>query len=182
MARPLRIEYEGALCHVTSRGNAGAEIYDDDVDREYCVSLLDRIRKKHQPIFHAYIVMPNHYHFMIETPLANLSEILHNVNSTYTTYFNRRHKRIGHLFQGRYKAIVVEKDSYLLELSRYIHLNCIRAGLMEELEEYSWSSYPAYIGKVSKPPWLEVDWCLSHFGGSRKGAVEEFITFVHDGI
>ncbi len=182
MARPLRIQYEGALYHVTSRGNEKANIYYDDRDREYFLSILKDVYKKHHTIFHAYEIMPNHYHIMTETPLGNLSHVFHDVNSIYTSYFNRRHKRVGHLFQGRYKAILVEKDSYLLELCRYIHLNPIRAKLVKKIEDYPWSSYLAYLGKRPKPEWLEVDWCLSQFGNSRKEAIEEFITFVYDGI
>ena len=127
MARPLRIQYPGAFYHVTSRGNARKAIFRSNRDREKFLSYLESAHDRYGATIHVYCLMDNHYHVLVETPLGNLSKILHHINGAYTTYFNTKRKRSGHLFQGRYKAILVEKDSYCKELSRYIHLNPIRA-------------------------------------------------------
>ena len=130
MARPLRIEWPGALYHVTDRGNERQLIFRDDQDRRKFLHYFEETIEKFGLIVHALCLMPNHYHIEIETPNGNLSKAMQWLKTTYTVYFNHRHSRSGHLFQGRYKSIVVEKDSYLLELSRYIHLNPVRAGLV----------------------------------------------------
>ena len=146
MARPLRIEFSGAIYHVTSRGNARCAIYEDDEDRRAFLSALDRVMVRFHWICHAYCLMDNHYHLLIETPEGNLSQGMRQLNGVYTQGFNRRHNRVGHLFQGRFKAIVVDRDSYLLELCRYIVLNPVRAGEVSRPEEYRWSSYRATAG------------------------------------
>jgi putative transposase len=145
MARPLRIIYEGAFYHVTARGNERKKIFLSRRDYEKFLSYLKDALDKYGVRLHGYALMGNHYHLILETPLANLSSFMHTVNSGYTTYFNIKRNRSGHLFQGRYKAILVEKESYLLELSRYVHLNPVRAKLTEKPEDYPWSSYRAYI-------------------------------------
>ncbi len=154
MARPLRIDFPGAFYHVTSRGDEKCVIFKSARDRlkflEYLASTVDR----HGAVIHGYCLMTNHYHLLLETPHANLSQILHLLNGSYTTYFNVKRKRAGHLFQGRFKAILVEADQYALELSRYMHLNPVRAGMTKEPATYQWSSYLAYIGKIPEPAWL----------------------------
>lgn len=145
MARPLRIEYEGALYHVTARGNERGKIFYTKTDYRKFKEYLTDAQIKYGFVIHCYILMTTHYHILIETPNKNLSKIMHHLNSSYTTYINIKRKRSGHLFQGRYKAILVDKDSYLLELSRYMHLNPVRAKMVERPEEYPYSSYSAYI-------------------------------------
>lgn len=144
MARPLRIEYEGAVYHVTGRGNEQRKIFFSRKDYEKFKEYLSDAVDKYGFILHGYVLMTNHYHLIIETPEKNLSKIMHHVNSSYTTYINIKRKRSGHLLQGRFKSIVVEKDSYLLELSRYLHLNPVRANMTQLPEDYRYSSYGSY--------------------------------------
>jgi len=145
MARPLRIEFEGAVYHVTARGNERRKIFFSKRDYEKYKEYIAEAKEKYHFILHCYVLMTNHYHLLIETPEKNLSKIMHHINSSYTTYTNVKTKRSGHLFQGRFKSIVVDKDSYLLELSRYLHLNPVRAKIVEKPEDYPYSSYTAYI-------------------------------------
>ena len=149
MTRSLRIQYEGAVYHVSSRGNERKEIFKDEIDRKAFLDLLTDSLKTYSVILYCYVLMENHFHFLLETPLANLSEFMRRFNITYTSHYNRRHKRVGHLYQGRYKSILVDKESYLAVLSRYIHLNPVRtrrigrASLAEKrryLKRYKWSS------------------------------------------
>jgi REP element-mobilizing transposase RayT len=144
MARPIRIEFEGAVYHVTSRGNERRKIFFSRKDYEKFKEYIVEAKEKYRFILHGYVLMTNHYHLLIETPEKNLSKIMHHINSSYTTYTNVKRKRSGHLFQGRFKAIVVDKDSYLLELSRYLHLNPVRAKIAERPEDYPYSSYKTY--------------------------------------
>lgn len=136
MARPLRIMYAGAFYHVTARGNERKKIFLSHIDYEKFLSYLTDAIHKYGVALHAFVLMANHYHLIVETPKANLSAFMHVLNSAYTTYFNLKRRRSGHLFQGRYKALLVDKDHYLLELSRYIHLNPVRAGITEKPEDY----------------------------------------------
>ena len=145
MARPLRIEYEGAFYHVTSRGNERRKIFFGKADYEKFKSYLTEAKEKYGYRLHCYVLMTNHYHLLIETPKGNMSKVMHYINGSYTNYVNRRRGRSGHLFQGRYKAIVVARDSYLLEVSRYLHLNPVRAKIVEKPEDYHYSSYRSYI-------------------------------------
>ncbi|MCK5545000.1 MAG: transposase, partial [Desulfobulbaceae bacterium] len=142
MARPLRITFPGAFYHITSRGNEGKVVFKSKRDREKFLEYLESATKRYDALIHAYCLMDNHYHLMVETPSGNLPQIMRHINGAYTTYFNIKRKRSGHLFQGRYKAILVEIDEYAKELSRYIHLNPVRAGMVEKPEAYQWSSYP----------------------------------------
>ncbi|MDO9507797.1 MAG: transposase, partial [Thermovirgaceae bacterium] len=144
MARPLRIEYPGAFYHVTSRGNERKDIFKSGTDREKFLSYLKSATERYGAVIHAYCLMSNHYHLMLETPQGNLSWIMKHINSSYTSYFNIKRKRAGHLLQGRYKAILVEADTYAAELSRYIHLNPVGAKMVGSPEEYPWSSYRYY--------------------------------------
>lgn len=147
MARSVRIEYEGAFYHVTTRGNERGKIFFTETDYEKMEDYLKEAQGKYGYLLHSYIFMTNHYHLIIETPRSNLHEIMHYINSSYTTYINRKRGRSGHLFQGRYKAILIDKDTYLVELSRYLHLNPVRAGMVARPEEYPHSSYRSYIRK-----------------------------------
>ena len=144
MARPLRIEYPGAHYHVMSRGNERRPIVRDDADREKRLDWLRRTVETYGWRLHAFVLMNNHDHLFLETPQANLSAGMQYLNGSYTSYFNRRYRRAGHLFQGRYQAQLVEEEGYYLEVSRYIHLNPVRAGCVERAERYLWSSYPGY--------------------------------------
>jgi REP element-mobilizing transposase RayT len=182
MARPLRIEYSGALYHVTSRGNEKRPIFKDDEDRKLFLDILVRVNKRFNWLCHAYVLMTNHYHLIIETPDGNLSQGMRQLNGVYTQAFNRRHKRMGHIFQGRYKAILIQKDSHLLEASRYVVLNPVRARAVKSPKEWQWSGYRATAGAENPHPCLATDWILSQFGTKRGVAQEKYKNFVRDGV
>ena len=160
MTRPLRIELAGGLYHVTSRGDRRENIYDGDRDRIEWINILGRVCARFNWRCHAYCLMDNHYHFIVETAEGNLSKGMRQLNGVYTQYFNRQYNRVGHVFQGRFKAILVERDSYLMELSRYVVLNPVRAGMVNQAEDWGWSSHLAIQAKAKKPLWLETDWIL----------------------
>ena len=163
MARPLRIEFPGALYHLTSRGNARSDIFVDDLDRQKFLDILSSVVYKHRWICHGYCLMGNHYHLLIETPEGNLCRGMRQLNGVYTQAFNRRHGRVGHLLQGRYKSILVEKESYLLELCRYIVLNPVKAEMVNAPEDWAWSSYRATAGLTTAPEFLNTSWVLGQF-------------------
>ena len=165
MSRPLRIEYPEAFYHITVRGNERKDIYRDDRDREQFLSYLESAVVRYGAAIHVYCLMGNHYHLLMSTPAGNLAQILRHINGAYTNYYNSRHRRSGHLFQGRYRAILVEADEYAGQLSRYIHLNPVRAGIVSDPRDYSWSSYSAYTGEKRSPAWLTTKWLLKYFGG-----------------
>ncbi len=179
MARPLRIEYCGAVYHLTARGNRRDDIYLDDNDRILFLETLGNVVVQFHWRCHAYCLMDNHYHLLIETPEANLARGMRQLNGVYTQRLNRRHGRVGHVFQGRYKAIVVERDSYLLELARYVVLNPVRARMTRAAGEWRWSSYRATAGEAKAPAWLATDWLLSQFGGRQAKAT--YRRFVAEG-
>jgi REP element-mobilizing transposase RayT len=145
MARPLRIEYEGAFYHVTGRGNEQRKIYNTEADYGKFKLYLGEAQEKYGHVLHCYVLMPNHYHLIVETPRGNLNRVMHFINGSYTNYFNLKWKRSGHLFQGRYKAILIDRDAYLLELSRYVHLNPVRAKMVLKPEDYPHSSYQSFV-------------------------------------
>jgi REP element-mobilizing transposase RayT len=182
MARPLRIEYPGAVYHVTSRGNARNDIFLDDEDRKSFLSILGAVVGRYQWLCHAYCLMDNHYHLMVETPEGNLSRGMRQINGIYTQLLNRRHSSTGHIFQGRFKAIVVDKDSYLLELCRYVVLNPVRARMVEQPETWTWSSHTATAGLTGKPEFLTVDWILSCFDDKTIEARRHYREFVGDAV
>jgi len=182
MARPLRIEFAGALYHVTSRGNAQQDIYLDDEDRELYMLVLGECCKLFNWSVHSWCQMTNHYHLLIETPDANLSKGMRYLNGVYTQKFNRKHSRVGHVFQGRYKAILVDKNEYLQELLRYIVLNPVRAGMVEGAEDWDWSSYGVTAGISHCPSWFDREWVLSSFGKKEKTAIKHYIQFVANGV
>jgi len=181
MARPLRIEFTGALYHITSRGDGREDIFLSDADRELWLEVFAEVCRRFNWICHAYCLMSNHYHLLIETPESNLSLGMRQLNGVYTQRFNRNHNRVGHVFQGRYKAILVDKENYLLELARYIVLNPVRAKMIRKLADWSWSSYRSTSGLESCPSWLQVDWLLSAFAKRRKTACERYAKFVQEG-
>jgi REP element-mobilizing transposase RayT len=182
MARPLRIAYPGAVYHVTSRGNDRQRIVRDDEDRERFIRTLADMVEQYGVICHAWVLMDNHYHLLLETPNANLSRAIRHLNGIYTQAFNRRHRRVGHLFQGRFKAILVDKESYLLELCRYVVLNPVRAKAVQHPREWRWSSYRATSGEGRGEAWLCADWVLGQFAKTRAKAQEAYRQFVQEGI
>ena len=178
MARALRIQYEGAYYHVTSRGNERKPIFRNKGDREGFLAYLKSAHLRYGAVVHVYCLMDNHYHLLLETPKGNLSQIMRHINGAYTTYFNVKHKRAGHLFQGRYKALLVHADAYAGELSRYIHLNPVRAGMVEMPDQHRWSSYQYYMGNKKKPAWLRVDFILDYFGSELRSSQKKYMDFV----
>ena len=178
MSRPLRLEFAGALYHVTSRGDRREPIYLTDDDREDWLAVLAQVCERFNWVVHAYCQMTNHYHLLVETVDGNLSRGMRQLNGEYTQRFNRRHGVVGHLFQGRYKAILVQKEAYLLELSRYVVLNPFRAGMVESLNDWPWSSYPCVLGQHACPEWLDEDWLLGQFGKTRETARQNYTAFV----
>ena len=171
MVRPLRIEFPGALYHVTSRGDRQEAIFDDDQDRTALLNILGDVVSRFRWQCHAYCLMGNHYHLMIETPQGNLTKGMRQLNGVFTQWSNRRHQRSGHLFQGRYKAILVDRNAYFLELARYIVLNPVRARIVAQPGQWPWSSYRAMVGEEPSPKWLATDGLLAQFGEKR--AVEK---------
>ena len=176
MARPLRIEFPGALYHVTSRGNARAPIFLDDRDRRLLLHILRDVVARYRWVCHAYCLMTNHFHLLVETPEANLSRGMRQLNGLYTQRFNRAHERVGHILQGRFGAVLVERDAHLLELARYVVLNPVRAGLVAAAEAYPWSSLQATIGLTAAPEWLRPGALLARFGSRAR-----YLEFVHEG-
>ena len=179
MARRLRLEYPGALYHLTARGNERKVIFRDDIDRQRFLAFLAREVKKMQWRLHAYCLMGNHYHLLVETPEPNLARGMRRLNSAHSQRFNRRHDRVGHLFQGRYHSVLVQKESYLLELSRYIVLNPVRAGMVASAHHWPWSSYRATAGFVPTPRFLEVRWLLEQFHSDPERARDAYQRFVN---
>lgn len=165
MARAWRIEFEGALYHVLSRGNEGRGIVADDADRKRFLETIGDVAERFEVEIFAYVLMTNHYHLLVRTRQANLSRAMQWFGTAYTRRFNNRHGRGGHLFQGRFKSILVENDAYLLRLSLYIHRNPLRAGMTKRLADYPWSSYRAYAYGRGGPDWLCTDLILSQLQG-----------------
>jgi putative transposase len=177
MARPLRIEYPGALYHVTSRGDGREPIFLADGDRERFLDVLGTVVEGFGWLCHAYCLMTNHYHLLVETPEANLSRGMRQLNGVYTQRFNRSHGRVGHVFQGRFHGVLVERESHLLELARYVVLNPVRAGMAAGAEDYRWSSLRATLGLVAPTRWLDVRALLVPFGSR-----ERYLRFVSEGV
>jgi len=182
MGRPLRIEYPGAFYHITSRGNERKPIFRIKRDYERFLGYLESATERYGAQIHCFCLMHNHYHLLLEIPRGNLRQILHHLNTSYTNYFNARSGRVGHLFQGRYRSILVEKDIYALELSRYIHLNPVRASLVKHPLGYPWSSYLAYTGMKKEWDWLKMDFILSQFSRDKKKARNKYRSYVEEGI
>lgn len=180
MARPLRVEYAGAFYHVVNRGNAGEKIFKSKRDREKFFEYIEKAVERFSIKVHTYCLMDNHYHLLIETPDPNLSKAVQWLNVSYAAYFNRKRQRRGHLFHGRFKSVLVDQDEYLKHLSRYIHLNPVRAKIAESPAEYSFSSYREYIGKAKAFSWLETGFILSQFGRKKREAIRNYQRFVED--
>lgn len=191
MVRPLRIQYPGAFYHITNRGNERKPIFKDDVDREQFLSILTQSVDNYQVVVHGFVLMSNHYHFLIETPLGNLAEFMRHFNITYTSHFNRRHRRAGHLFQGRYKSVLVEQDAYLSTVSKYIHLNPVKLrGLksrpfveqMEYLHSYKWSSLPGITAPDKREGFVEYGLVLAGFGGDNPAGRKEYLLQLEEAL
>lgn len=182
MARPLRIQFPGAVYHVISRGNERRPIVRDDRDREKRLDWLRRTVETYGWQMHAFVLMTNHEHLFVQTPQPNLSAGMQNLNGSYTSYFNRRHRRVGHLFQGRFKGHLVEEEGYFLEISRYLHLNPVRAQIVARPEEYPWSSYAGYAAARRVVPWVNYDQVLGEFGRDLSAARRAYVRFVEAGI
>jgi len=191
MARPLRIQYENAYYHVTCRGNAREDIFGNDADRNAFLELLARSAEIYQVDILVFVLMTNHFHMVIKTPLANLQEFMRHFNISYTSYFNRIHHRVGHLYQGRYKSFVIDADNYLMEVNRYVHLNPARIKKNEilpaedrrkQLRGYRWSSYPDYIRETARYPWLNRHEVLAYFGGDNPDGRKAYAQFVESGL
>ncbi|NOQ65394.1 MAG: addiction module toxin RelE [Methyloprofundus sp.] len=182
MSRPLRLEFSGALYHISSRGNEKRPIFLEDTDFKMFLSLMAEVCRRYNWVIHSYCLMTNHYHLIVETPDGNLSRGMRHLNGVYTQRFNSKHKRVGHLFQGRYKAILVDKDSYLLELCRYVVLNPVRANMVKEPSQWQWSSYLATLGKQQGFEGLATDSLLLQFDTQRNQAREKFQVFISQGI
>ena len=181
MTRPLRIELAGGVYHVTSRGDRRENIYFCDADRWAWLELLGKVCERFNWMCHAWCQMSNHYHIVVETVEGNLSQGMRQLNGVYTQHINSAYQRVGHVFQGRYKSILVEKESYLLELARYVVLNPVRAGIVDDPQQWSWSSYAAMTGEKQAPPWLQTDWILGQFNRNRGQAVMGYVDFVRAG-
>jgi REP element-mobilizing transposase RayT len=181
MSRPLRIEFPGGYYHLTSRGDGREDIFLDDRDREVFLQVVAEAVGRFGWRLHAYCLMTNHYHLLVETPEANLSRGMRQLNGIYTQRFNRRHNRVGHVFQGRYKAIIVEKDAYFCELARYIVLNPVRAGMVRAAKDWPWSSYRATAGLADVAPWQTIDDVLAYFSKRRFNAQTRYRQFLAEG-
>jgi REP element-mobilizing transposase RayT len=181
MARPLRIEYEGAVYQITVCGNARENIFLDDEGRKSFLAILGSVVERFNWLCHAYCLMDNHYHLLLETPDANLSQGMRQLNGVYTQAFNRRHDRVGHLLQGRFKSILIEKEAYLLEVARYIVLNPVRAKLVSHPRYWKWSSYTTTAGIRQAPQFLTTDWILAQFGSEKEEAQQAYRRFVAEG-
>jgi REP element-mobilizing transposase RayT len=182
MARPLRIEFPGALYHVISRGNERRPIVRDDVDRRKRLDWLRRTVETYDWRLHAFVLMANHDHLFVETPEANLSAGMQHYNGSYTGYFNRRHRRAGHLFQGRFKGHLIEEDGYFLEVSRYIHLNPVRARVVARPEDWAWGSGPGYVREARALDWLTYGRVLGEFGTPTSQARRRYGRFLRAGL
>jgi len=177
----MRIEFEGAVYHITSRGNAGTPIFLSNDDMELFLKVLGETVDRFCWICHAYCLIPNHYHLLVETPHGNLSRGMRHLNGVYTQSFNRTHKRTGHVFQGRFKAILVDKESHLLEVARYVVLNPVRAKMSKHPREWKWSSYRATSGESTSVAYLTSTWHLEQFDSSLDRARLRYRQFVKDG-
>jgi putative transposase len=189
MSRPLRIEFPGAIYHVTSRGDRREPIYKDDDDRHAYLAVLAEALDRFDAQALAYCLMGNHYHLVLHTRQANLSRLMRHVNGVYTQAFNRHHGLVGHLFQGRFKAILVDRDAYLLEVCRYVELNPVRAKMVAAPLDWPWSSYGAHVGQADTPAWLDSDGLHSYLlarpvrgDADRRRAAQRYAALVAEGL
>ena len=182
MSRPLRLEFPDALYHITSRGDRREDIYEDEGDRVAFLDLFGSVITQFNWICYAYCLMDNHYHLLVQTPDGNLSRGMRQLNGVYTQSYNRKHNKTGHLFQGRYQAILVDENAYLLELSRYIVLNPVKAHMVIQASDWEWSSYRATTENILVPEWLSINHVLSQFSQQRKTAIRKYEEFVLAGL
>jgi REP element-mobilizing transposase RayT len=178
MSRPLRIEYAGAWYHVMNRGRRREKIFEFPIDYELFLGVLQETSTMWNLQVSAYCLLSNHYHLLVHTPDGNISRCMRHINGVYTQRYNRRHKQDGQLFRGRYKAVVVDGDSYLLEVLRYIHRNSIKAGCAEIPADYNWSSHQGYLSSAKKWDWLYKDFLLSMFSEKSREAKKAYLEFV----
>lgn len=178
MARPLRVLFPGAFYHVTSRGNNRARVFRAAADYESFLDVLGQVVDRYGWLCHGYCILGNHYHLLVETPQPNLPAGMRQLNGVFTQRYNRRRARCGHLFQARYKAALVDAESHLLAVLRYVAWNPVRAGLCSEPAAWKWSSYPALLGLAPCPAFLTASWILGHFAGERATARERLARFV----
>lgn len=181
MARKPRIEFPGGLYHIITRGNRREEVFLDDSDYKRYLDLLSHYHNRYNFLLYAYVLMPNHTHLLIEQNETPISKIMQGINQSYTQYFNKRYNKVGHLFQGRYKALLCDKDGYLLVLVRYIHLNPVRAHIVKMPEDYVWSSHNAYIGD-KKQDFVDKNFVLIMFSRNRRTSIMRYIQFMKEGI
>jgi REP element-mobilizing transposase RayT len=191
MARPLRIQYENAYYHVTCRGNARQAIFSSDATRSAFLDLLDRSSDIYRTEILAYVLMDNHFHLLVKTPLGNLQEFMRHLNISYTSWYNRHHRRSGHLYQGRYHSLLIDADNYLKEVSRYIHLNPVMikkertrdaAVRRKALRSYAWSSYPGYLSPRDRRPFLRAAEILDRYGGDTARGRRGYARYVEQGL
>ncbi|SFU84028.1 transposase [Pseudoduganella namucuonensis] len=182
MNRPLRVQFPGAIYHITARGNRRVQIYMDERDRLVWLSILGKVVTRHNGVVYCYCQMGNHYHLVVETPDANLPLIMQMLNGEYSQYFNHRHGLIGHLFQARYHAVLLRKDEQMMEVVRYTVLNPVRARLVKHAGDWIWSSHQANIQRVDAPEWLDTVWVLSRFDGEPARAIVAYERFVAQGV
>ncbi len=178
MSRPLRIKYKDAWYHVMNRGRRGERIFINEKDYVSFIELLQEAAELWDVRISAYCLMPNHYHMLVQTPQGNISRCMRHINGIYTQRYNRSHKSDGQLFRGRYKSILVEQDNYLLELVRYIHRNPLRAGMVDNLSEYAWSSHPGYLSHAKKWDWLHKDFILSMLSSNKRKSKQAYLSFM----
>src|SRR6266498_2570679 len=181
MARKPRVHFPGALYHVMARGNQGQAIFTDDADRRRYLDLLQESQRRHNYRVYAYVLMGNHIHQLIQIGQTPLAKVMQNILFRYTRYWNAKYKKIGHLFQGRYKAILCDKGNYLLELIRYLHLNPVRSKLVQDPDRYPWSSHAAYLARTGTK-WIAVDEVLPLFAKRPAQAISAYRRFVRDGL
>jgi putative transposase len=176
MSRPYRIQAPHVFYHVTSRGDGKRKIFRQNNDHKKFLEYVLKAKEKYDFRLYAYVLLPNHYHLLVQTLQPNLAKIMHFINGVYTTYYNKVNKNVGHLFQGRYKSIIIEADSYFKALSRYIHLNPVKANIVKRPEDYKWSSYQGYVSKKGDP-YIDKDQLEALLGMNER----QYKSFVYDG-
>lgn len=181
MARKKRVEFPGAFYHVLTRGNNKQKVFKDEQDYKIYLIILRRYHNRYKFTLYAYTLMPNHIHLLIETGVTPLSKIMQGIQQSYTYYFHKKYKSVGHIFQGRYKAILCERETYLLELVRYIHLNPVRAGLVDNADDYPWSSHPVYLGHLEQS-FVEKEFIFKIFSGNKPLSEKKYRQFIGDGV
>lgn len=182
MSRPLRVQYPNAHYHICCRGNERRRLFWEKKDYEHFCLLLEEVCKRFDLHVFSFALMTNHFHLMIETPLGNLAQAMHWLKTSYSVWINKSRNRAGHLFQGRYHSVIVEDESHYLELSRYIHLNPVRAGIVKLPEEYAWSSCRDYVNRKQRWLWVDREPVLVELGGKGRGRYQRYRKFLHAGI